>query len=120
MQRRKSNVNETPRRKERNERARKRPLMLSGGDGQGRVRSGSGPTRRRDGIDGMGGRLNAQGRVGIGRLGLGTMMMMLILMRRKRHMGGERGGDIVRDQEVRNGQSRGSTVPRDLMLIETM
>ena len=113
-------MNETPRRKERNERARKRPLMLSGGDGQGRVRSGSGRTRRRDGIDGMGGRLNAQGRVGIGRLGLGTMMMMLILMRRKRHMGGERGGGIVRDQEVRNGQKRGSTVPRDLMLIETM
>ena len=120
MQRRKSNVNETPRRKERNERARKRPLMLSGDDGQGRVRSGSGRTRRRDGIDGMAGRLNAQGRVGIGQLGLGTMMMMLILMRRKRYMGGERGGGIVRDQEVKNGQSRGSTVPRDLMLIETM
>lgn len=93
--------------------------MLSGGGGQGRVRSGSGRMRRRDGIDGMGGRLNARGRVGIGRLGLGTMMMMLILMR-KRHMGGERGGGIVRDQKARNGQRRGSTIPRDLMLIETI
>lgn len=91
--------------------------MLSGGDGRGRVRSGSGRMRRRrrDGIDGMGGPLNGRGRIGIGRRGLGTMMMT-----RKRHMGGERGGGIVRDQEARNGQKGGSTVPRDLMLIETM
>lgn len=94
--------------------------MLSGGDGQGRVRSGSGRMRRRDGIDGMGGRLNGPGRVGIGRRGLGTTTTMLFLMRRKRHMGGERGGGIVRDQEARKGQRRGSAVPRDLMLIETV
>jgi hypothetical protein len=119
LQRRKSNVNGKPRRKERSEHARRRPRMLSGGDGQGRVRSGSGRMRRRDGIDGTGGRLNGRGRIGIGRRGLGTMMMLLILMM-KSHMGGERGGGIVRDREARNGQRRGNTVPRDLMLIETM